>query len=159
MVEHLIKACVAVPNMKEIFLIGFFQFDDELKNFVSAAGIKYGMNIRYLQECDPMGTAGGVYRFRDEIRAGEPEAVFLINGDVCGIFNLHLMLRFHRKLPSQTLVTVMATEATRKQSLEYGEWMQVDVYLVSTWSFEQVASWRTSIVTSYCITLKNRIPL
>ena len=81
---------------------------------------KYSINIRYLQEFTLLGTAGGIYHFRDQIRVGDPEAVFLINGDVCGDFALKEMLEFHRNLPNDKLITIMATEATRQQSFNYG---------------------------------------
>lgn len=119
-IEHLIKACVKIPNMKEIFLLGFFQQDD-LDEFVKSVKNKYHLNVRYLQEYAPLGTAGGIYHFRDIIRLGDPEAVFLINGDVCGNFNLSLMLDFHKKLPQpEKLITILSTEATNDQSLDYG---------------------------------------
>ena len=35
-----------------------------------------------------MGTAGGIYHFRDQIRAGNPDAFFVMNGDVCADFPL-----------------------------------------------------------------------
>lgn len=119
-IEHLIKACVKIPNMKEIFLLGFFPQDD-LDEFVKSMKNKYQLNVRYLQEYAPLGTAGGIYHFRDIIRLGDPEAVFLINGDVCGNFNLSLMLDFHKKLPQpDKLITILSTEATNDQSLDYG---------------------------------------
>lgn len=120
MIEHLIKACVDVPNMKEIFLIGFYQLDDCLSEFIQNMISTYKISIRYLQEYAPLGTAGGIYHFRDKIRLGDPEAVFLLNGDVCGNFDLGKMLNFYRELPKAKLIAVMATEATRSQSLEYG---------------------------------------
>lgn len=120
MIEHLIKACVEVPDMKEIFLVGFYQLDESFSEFIQSMVLKYRIQIRYLQEYAPLGTAGGIYHFRDRIRLGEPEAVFLINGDVCGNFNLAKMVEFYRSLPDKKLISIMATEATRSQSLEYG---------------------------------------
>lgn len=120
MIEHLIKACVEVPEMKEILLIGFYQLDESFSEFIQSMMLKYRIQIRYLQEYAPLGTAGGIYHFRDMIRLGEPEAVFLINGDICGNFNLSKMLDFYRGLPESKLISIMATEATRSQSLEYG---------------------------------------
>ena len=49
---------------------------------------------------------------------GNPDAFFVLNGDVCAEFPLNEMLKFHE---SQTFkVTVMATEATKAQSMTYG---------------------------------------
>lgn len=52
--------------------------------------------FRYLQEFTTLGTAGGLYHFRDQIRSGNPEAFFVLNGDVCADFPLVEMLRFHQ---------------------------------------------------------------
>lgn len=121
MIEHLIKACVEVPEMKEILLIGFYQLEESFNEFIQSMILKYRIQIRYLQEFAPLGTAGGVHHFRDMIRLGEPEAVFLLNGDVCGNFELQKMLEFFRSLPETKMISVMATEATRSQSLDYGK--------------------------------------
>ena len=99
MVEHLIYACTQVEAMKEIFLIGYYQ-SQTLSSFIDSMVKKYSISIRYLQEFTLLGTAGGIYHFRDQIRVGDPEAVFLINGDVCGDFALKEMLEFHRNLPN-----------------------------------------------------------
>ena len=69
-----------------------------------------------------MGTAGGLYHFRDQIRLRNPDFFFVLNGDVCADFPLSEMLEFHQKHgdKQQAIVTLMATEATRQQSLIYG---------------------------------------
>lgn len=77
-------------------------------------------NSRYLQEFTSLGTAGGMYHFRDQIRAGNPRAFFVLNGDVCADFPLKDLYDFHVERPSSALVTIMSTEATRQQSLHYG---------------------------------------
>lgn len=51
---------------------------------------------RYYQEFAQLGTAGGIFHFRDQIQSGNPEAFFVMNCDVCGDFPLTDMLTFHR---------------------------------------------------------------
>ena len=65
---------------------------------------------RYLQEYSALGTAGGLYHFRDQIMTGGPEMFFVMNADVCGDFPLQGMLDFHRTLPSTAICTMLATE-------------------------------------------------
>ena len=77
-----------------------------------------GIGFRYLQEFQPLGTAGGFYHFRDQIRSGNPDAIFVMNGDVCSDFPLEAMLETHSV--SKATLTIMTTEATRQQSLNYG---------------------------------------
>ncbi|XP_015785913.1 mannose-1-phosphate guanyltransferase alpha-A [Tetranychus urticae] len=122
MVQHLIEACAKVDGLKEIFLLGYYQVDNSLNSFIRNMMAEYNVNIRYLQEYTTLGTCGGIYHFRDQICRHNPEAFFLINGDVCGDFNLPAMLNFHRSIPKseEGAMTVMVTEATRQQSLNYG---------------------------------------
>ena len=76
------------------------------------------VSFRYLQEYQPLGTAGGLYHFRDQIRAGNPDAIFVMNGDVCSDFPLEELMNSHTH--SKATLTIMTTEATRQQSLNYG---------------------------------------
>ncbi|XP_067006099.2 mannose-1-phosphate guanyltransferase alpha-A [Anabrus simplex] len=119
MIQHHIEACVNVPNLKEILILGYYPAS-ELSQFVADMVQEYKVNIRYLQEFTPLGTAGGIYHFRDQIRCGNPEAFFVMNGDVCADFPLVEMLQFHQAKGESALVTMLTTEATRQQSLHYG---------------------------------------
>uniref|UniRef100_A0A2P2I7L1 Mannose-1-phosphate guanyltransferase alpha-like n=1 Tax=Hirondellea gigas TaxID=1518452 RepID=A0A2P2I7L1_9CRUS len=119
-VQHHIEALAAVPGLREILLIGYFPAN-QMAQFTSEMASTYKLRIRYLQEYTALGTAGGIYHFRDQIRAGGADAFFLVNGDVCGDFPLQEMLTFHQTRPGKTpLVTLLATEATRQQSCMYG---------------------------------------
>lgn len=118
MIQHHIEACTRVPNLKEIIILGYYPVPD-LQQFVLDMVQEYKISIRYLQEFTALGTGGGIYHFRDQIRCGNPDAFFVLNGDVCADFSLDEMLEFHKALPNG-LVTVMGTEATRQQSVFYG---------------------------------------
>lgn len=95
---------------------------------------------RYLREPDALGTAGGLYYFRDTILSPMPDnsgnhdeqvqAFFVMNGDVCADFPLNEMLdmHFNSQQIQSVLITVMVTETTREQSVEYG---MLNVYLIS----------------------------
>lgn len=85
--------------------------------------MKISYFCRYLQEFTPLGTAGGMYHFRDQICAGNPDAFFILNGDVCSEFPLKELYNFHHKKNQEntnSIITIMSTEATREQSLNYG---------------------------------------
>ena len=47
-----------------------------------------------MQEYTSLGTAGGIYHFRDRILAGDPDSFFVMNGDVCAQFPLQEMVDF-----------------------------------------------------------------
>ncbi|KAK4304830.1 hypothetical protein Pmani_023234 [Petrolisthes manimaculis] len=119
MVQHHIEACAAVPDIREVLLLGYFPAQ-QLHQFVTDMIAAYKIRIRYLQEYQALGTAGGIYHFRDQISSGNPDAFFVLNGDVCGDFPLQEMLDFHTSLTSPSLITIMGTEATRHQSTMYG---------------------------------------
>ncbi|XP_064598063.1 mannose-1-phosphate guanyltransferase alpha-A-like isoform X2 [Liolophura sinensis] len=119
-IYHQIEACCKVPDLREILLIGFYQSNDALNSFIQTAQQTFRIQIRYLQEYTALGTAGGIYHFRDQILAGNPEYFFVMNADVCSDFPLCEMLEFHRQKGDGTNATIMATEATRQQSLTYG---------------------------------------
>lgn len=123
LVQHLIEACVKVSSVKEVLILGYFP-SEEISPFISEIRPRYAnVRIRYLQEYTRLGTAGGIYHFRDQIKAGNPTSFIIINGDVCGDFPLQEMLDFHSNLKlagKSPLMTIMATEATRQQSINYG---------------------------------------
>ncbi|XP_063218367.1 mannose-1-phosphate guanyltransferase alpha-A [Bacillus rossius redtenbacheri] len=119
MIQHHIEACVAVPNLREILILGYYPAS-ELTQFVAEMVQEYKINIRYLQEFMALGTAGGIYHFRDQIRLGSPEEFFILNGDVCADFPLVEMLEFHKQKGNKPLMTMLTTEATRQQSVHFG---------------------------------------
>lgn len=65
---------------------------------------KYVSLFRYLQEFTMLGTAGGMYHFRDQIRAGNTSAFFVLNGDVCADFPLQELYDFHMSKNGQAEV-------------------------------------------------------
>ncbi|CDS43130.1 mannose 1 phosphate guanyltransferase [Echinococcus multilocularis] len=120
MIYHHIEAFSKIPNMKEIILIGFYQPNEILSRLISDAGREFGMNIRYLQEFTSLGTAGGIFQFRDQISAGGLDLLFVMNADVCCDAPLQEMVDFHTSLGSVDKFVVLSTEATREQSMEFG---------------------------------------
>jgi len=93
---------------------------------------------RYLREPSALGTAGGLYHFRDTIlapidnnndsKSDQIQGFFVMNGDVCADFPLEDMLDMHfnnrdhesNNQNQPVIITVMATETTRQQSVNYG---------------------------------------
>eukprot|EP00088_Acartia_fossae_P040057 TRINITY_DN4169_c0_g1_i1.p1 TRINITY_DN4169_c0_g1~~TRINITY_DN4169_c0_g1_i1.p1 ORF type:complete len:426 (+),score=90.60 TRINITY_DN4169_c0_g1_i1:46-1323(+) len=116
--QHHIEACASVKEIKEILVLGFYPAH-EMSSFIQNMETEHGVRIRYLQEYAPLGTAGGIYHFRDQIRAGNPDSFIVMNGDVCADFPLTGMLNFHRS-HENAVATMMGTEATRQQSLNFG---------------------------------------
>lgn len=87
----------------------------------SVACIRMLLSYRYLQEYSALGTAGGMYHFRDQILTGNPNLFFVMNADVCGDFPLQEMLEFHQSVDSSPHFTILGTEVDAQCQLEYGE--------------------------------------
>ncbi|XP_043471626.1 mannose-1-phosphate guanyltransferase alpha-A [Leptopilina heterotoma] len=117
MIQHHIEACSKMENLSEILIIGSYPAS-EFYHFVQEMISLYSLSIRYLQEFTPLGTAGGMYHFRDQIISGNTKYFFIMNGDVCANFPLKELFEFHKN--KNSLFTIMATETTRKQSSNYG---------------------------------------
>lgn len=107
-----------IESVKEIYIIGFYQPNEDLNRFIVNAQTEFKIPIRYLQEYKSLGTGGGVYHFRDVLRAGNPRALFVLNGDTAGDFPLNEMLEYHTK--NGCSFTILGTEATENQSVNYG---------------------------------------
>ena len=62
-----------------------------------------------------------MYHFRDHILSGSaPDCFFVMNCDVCCDFPLKEMLKFRQEKASNATITILGTEANRKQALNYG---------------------------------------
>jgi len=131
MIKHHIEACVKIPGLREIIIIGSFQPSDEIAKFVQQMQHEFHISIRYLQEYASLGTAGSIYHFRDQITSGNPDAFFVMNSDICADFPLVDMLAFHKNrvearavsaTPGEDLgiTTILGTEATPAQASNYG---------------------------------------
>ena len=107
-----------IDAVKEIYLMGFYQPSESLNRFIANAQAEFKTPIRYLQEYKSLGTAGGIYHFRDVIKNGNPQAIFVLNGDTAGDFPLQQMLNFH--MAKKSNFTILGTEATESQSINYG---------------------------------------
>jgi len=120
MVEHHIRTCSKVEEIKQVLLIGFYPMD-EMRTFVEDMRRKYSISIRYLMEFTRLGTAGGIYHFRDQIRQDGTTGFFVVNCDVCCNFPLKDMIKFHKqKVGFSDGVTIITTEITREESMSYG---------------------------------------
>ena len=52
---------------------------------------------RYLQEYQPLGTAGGLYHFRDQIISSDVSAILVIHADIFCILPLQEMIELYKK--------------------------------------------------------------
>ena len=62
------------------------------------------IRIQYLREYQALGTAGGLYHFRDAILKGGPERFFVLNADVCCSFPLNEMLKLFEEKDAEAII-------------------------------------------------------
>ncbi|XP_051140280.1 uncharacterized protein LOC127257836 isoform X2 [Andrographis paniculata] len=118
MVHHPISACKRIPNLVQIFLIGFYE-EREFALYVSSISNELKVPVRYLKEDKPHGSAGGLYHFRDRIMEESPSHIFLLNGDVCCSFPLPSMLDAHKKYGG--VGTLLVIKVSAESANQFGE--------------------------------------
>ncbi|KAF9386798.1 Proteasome subunit alpha type-2 [Podila verticillata] len=117
-ISHHIAALSKVEGLKEILLIGFFE-DNVFSSFLQDAAREYpNLHIRYLREYQSLGTAGGLYHFRDEILRGNPDQVFVLHADVACTFPLNAMKKAHEG--HRGLCTILGTKVPRDSANNFG---------------------------------------
>lgn len=92
------------------------------------------LRIQYLREYQALGTAGGLYHFRDAILKGRPDRFFVLNADVCCSFPLGEMLKLFEEKDAEAVILgtrvsndaasnfgCIVSDAHRKRVLHYVE--------------------------------------
>nr|GMD56497.1 mannose-1-phosphate guanyltransferase alpha-like [Ipomoea batatas] len=118
MVHHPISACRTIPNLAEVFLIGFYE-EREFALYVSSISTELKVPVRYLKEEKPHGSAGGLYYFRDLIMEDSPSHMFLLNCDVCCNFPLPDMLDAHIRYGG--MGTLLVSKVSAESANQFGE--------------------------------------
>jgi mannose-1-phosphate guanylyltransferase len=118
LLHHHLAALSRVQHLSTVYLIGFFEdavLADALKSFHRAFP---KLTIRYLREYQSLGTAGGLYHFRDEILRQEPDRIFVLHADVCCSLPLEEMMRFHKS--HDGWCTILGKRVPREAAHNFG---------------------------------------
>ncbi|KIW16417.1 hypothetical protein PV08_06469 [Exophiala spinifera] len=101
---HCLKAVSKVPDIKEVILIGYYD-ESVFRDFVKDSSKEFPqIKIQYLREYQALGTAGGLYHFRDAILKGKPDRFFVLNSDVCCSFPLEAMLKLFEEKDAEAVI-------------------------------------------------------
>ncbi|EGD75451.1 hypothetical protein PTSG_06524 [Salpingoeca rosetta] len=119
LVMHHINAISKVDAVSEIILLGKYP-ENMFADLVVDAKRQTGIAVRYLQEYTELGTAGGLYHYRDLILRGKPDVMLVMHGNLCCDFPLQDILRFHTNVASGKHTTIMAVKARKDQAHQYG---------------------------------------
>ncbi|KAF2396999.1 nucleotide-diphospho-sugar transferase [Trichodelitschia bisporula] len=103
-VEHCFRAIAKLPEIREVFIIGYYD-ESVFRDFIKDASHTFpGIAVKYLREYQALGTAGGLYHFRDAIMKGRPDRIFVLNADVCCSFPLGQMLRLFEEKNAEAVI-------------------------------------------------------
>jgi mannose-1-phosphate guanylyltransferase len=104
-----------VPEIKEVFIIGYYN-ESVFRDFIKDSSKTFpSLSVKYLREYEALGTAGGLYHFRDAILKGSPARILVLNADVCCSFPFGQMLAlFEEKRAEAVLLGTRVPEDSAK---------------------------------------------
>lgn len=89
-IEHEVELCKRYRFTDFLFIIG--HMGDQISSYFGD-GSKWGVNIEYYQEIQPLGTAGALGYLKDKLT----DDFFVFYGDTIVDFDMAAMLRFHQE--------------------------------------------------------------
>jgi mannose-1-phosphate guanylyltransferase len=114
----LLSAVVKVPEIKEVFIVGYYE-ESVFRDFIKDASKNFPhLSIKYLREYEALGTAGGLYHFRDAILKGNPDRFFVLNADVCCSFPLAEMLKLFEDKDAEAVI--LGTRVSNEAATNFG---------------------------------------
>ncbi|RMZ80931.1 hypothetical protein DV737_g2727, partial [Chaetothyriales sp. CBS 132003] len=115
---HCLQAVAKVKVIKEVILIGYYD-ESVFREFIKDSAKEFPqLKVTYLREYKALGTAGGLYHFRDAILKGKPEQFFVLNADVCSSFPLEQMLRLFQEKDAEAVI--LGTRVTNDAATNFG---------------------------------------
>lgn len=107
-----------VPEIKEVFVVGYYD-ENVFRDFIKDSQKEFPhIAIKYLREYQALGTAGGLYHFRDAILKGRPDRFFVLNCDVCCSFPLGEMLRLFEEKDAEAVI--LGTRVSNEAATNFG---------------------------------------
>lgn len=100
-------------------LIGYYD-ETVFRDFIrdSTKEFPQFQKIQYLREYQALGTAGGLYHFRDAILKGKPDRFFVLNADVCCSFPLREMLKLFEDKDAEAVI--LGTRVSKDAASNFG---------------------------------------
>lgn len=117
-IYHSLKALAKVPGLREVILVGYYD-ESVFRDFIKQSATDFPQfRIQYLREYTALGTAGGLYHFRDAILKGKPERIFVLNADVCCSFPLGEMLKLFEEKNAEAVI--LGTRVNNDAATNFG---------------------------------------
>lgn len=101
-----------------MILVGYYD-ETVFRDFIKDASKDFPhLRIQYLREYQALGTAGGLYHFRDAILKNKPERFFVLNSDVCCSFPLGEMLNLFEEKDAEAVI--LGTRVSNDAATNFG---------------------------------------
>jgi len=98
--------------------VGYYD-ENVFRDFIKDASKEYpNISVKYLREYQALGTAGGLYHFRDAILKGHPDRFFVLNCDVCCSFPLNEMLALAEEKDAEAVI--LGTRVSDEAATNFG---------------------------------------
>jgi mannose-1-phosphate guanylyltransferase len=115
---HCLRAVAKVPGIREVILVGYYD-ESVFRDFIRDSAKEFPqIRIQYLREYQALGTAGGLYHFRDAILKGKPDRFFVLNADVCCSFPLGEMLDLFEEKDAEAVI--LGTRVSNDAATNFG---------------------------------------
>ena len=112
------RAVAKVPGIREVILVGYYD-ESVFRDFIKDSAKEFPqIRIQYLREYQALGTAGGLYHFRDAILKGRPDRFFVLNADVCCSFPLGEMLKLFEERDAEAVI--LGTRVSNEAASNFG---------------------------------------
>ena len=107
-----------MPAIREVILVGYYD-ETVFRDFIKDSAKEFPqISIKYLREYQALGTAGGLYHFRDAILKGRPERFFVLNADVCCSFPLNDMIKLFEEKDAEAII--LGTRVSNDAASNFG---------------------------------------
>ncbi|KAK0247274.1 hypothetical protein LTS09_017580 [Friedmanniomyces endolithicus] len=117
-IEHCFAAITRLPEIREVFIVGYYD-ESVFRDFIKDCSRSHpNISLRYLREYQALGTAGGLYQFREAILKGRPDRFFVLNADVCCSFPLEQMLRLFEEKDAEAVI--LGTRVPNDSATNFG---------------------------------------
>lgn len=107
-----------MPDLREVILVGYYD-ESVFRGFLKQCVTDFPQfRIEYLREYTALGTAGGLFHFRDAILKGGPQRFFVLNADVCCSFPLGEMLKLFEEKKAEAVI--LGTRVSNDSATNFG---------------------------------------
>lgn len=99
-------------------MVGYYD-ENVFRGFIKDSSKEFPqIKITYLREYQALGTAGGLYHFRDAILKGRPDRLFVLNADICCSFPLNDMLKLFDEKKAEAVI--LGTRVSEDAASNFG---------------------------------------